>query len=411
MYDSCATYEISRSPDCSAKSLKISQLKSQLLQLEEDDKAYNDLLQKYRQLQNEYQLINEAKLHLEYELKQKNETTNKILNDLKCQNIDLTNELNEKNTIYKKLYADNTNLFRNLEERKKENENFCRTVADNENMINHISQDKAQCEHDAMILNDTSKKNENDIQTLCSQLDSLKLRSKNQNDELTAKNIEMNNNQKCLNEVKSDNANLSNQINLKNSSLDTIQKQLAIANKSIVDLQNELSNLEKDHLRGKDQLENLKNNFQNEHGKRIQAENDNVRLEGILKDRDDTVNRLTSVNEALKSDRDKLFATKSKLMSDVDRYKNHIMILTQQTEKLTNELQRIIDEDAGLYNLNNAQIQRLQKIIYDNKKLLSDEFAALNALENYVRSQPVGNSNVTKTVTQTRTTYTMKNQY
>ena len=330
---------------------------------------------------------------------------------MELQNVDLTNELNEKNTIYKKLYADNTNLFRNLEERKKENENFCRTVADNENMINHISQDKAQCEHDAMILNDTSKKNENDIQTLCSQLDSLKLRSKNQNDELTAKNIEMNNNQKCLNEVKSDNANLSNQINLKNSSLDTIQKQLAIANKSIVDLQNELSNLEKDHLRGKDQLENLKNNFQNEHGKRIQAENDNVRLEGILKDRDDTVNRLTSVNEALKSDRDKLFATKSKLMSDVDRYKNHIMILTQQTEKLTNELQRIIDEDAGLYNLNNAQIQRLQKIIYDNKKLLSDEFAALNALENYVRSQPMGNSNPTKTVTQTRTTYTMKNQY
>ena len=411
MYDSCTTYEINRSPDCSAKSLKISQLKSQLIQLEEDDKAYNDLLQKYHQLQNEYQLINEAKLHLEYELKQKNETTNKILNDLKCQNIDLTNELNEKNTIYKKLYADNTNLFRNLEDRKKENENFCRTVADNENMINHISQDKAKCEHDAMILNDTSKKNENDIQNLCNQLDSLKLRSKNQNDELNAKNIEMNNNQKCLNEVKSDNANLNNQINLKNSSLDTIQKQLSIANKSIVDLQNELSNLEKDHLRGKDQLENLKANFQNEHGKRIQAENDNVRLEGILKDRDDTVNRLTCLNEALKSDRDKLSTTKSKLMSDVEKYKNHIMILTQQTEKLTNELQRIIDEDAGLYNLNNIQIQRLQKIIYDNKKLLSDEFAALNALENYVRSQPIGNNCVTKTVTQTRTTYAMNNQY
>ena len=411
MYDSCATYEINRSPDCSAKSLKISQLKSQLIQLEEDDKAYNDLLQKYRQLQNEYQLINEAKLHLEYELKQKNETTNKILNDLKCQNIDLTNELNEKNTIYKKLYADNTNLFRNLEDRKKENENFCRTVADNENMINHISQDKAQCEHDAMILNDTSKKNECDIQNLCNQLDSLKLKSKSQNDELNAKNIEMNNNQKCLNEVKSDNANLNNQINLKNSSLDTIQKQLSIANKSIVDLQNELNNLEKEHLRGKDQLENLKINYQNEHGKRIQAENDNVRLEGILKDRDDTVNRLTCVNEALKSDREKLTATKNKLMNDVDRYKNHIMVLTQQTEKLTNELQRIIDEDTGLYNLNNAQIQRLQKIIYENKKLLQDEIAALNALENYVRNQPSGNNNVTKTITQTRTTYSRQNQY
>ena len=342
MYNSCTTYEIRKSPECEARSLKISQLKSQLIQLEQDDKAYNDLLQKYRQLQNEYQLMNEAKLHLEYELKQKNETTNKILNDLKCQNVDLTNELNEKNTIYKKLYADNTNLFRNLEDRKKENENFCRTVADNENMINHISQDKAQCEHEAMVLNDTSKKNESDIQNLCSQLDSLKIKSKNQNDELNAKNIEMSNNQKCLNEVKSDNANLNNQINLKNSSLDTIQKQLTLANKSIVDLQNELSNLEKDHCRGKDQLENLKVNFQNEHSKRIQAENDNVRLEGILKDRDDTVNRLNCVNEALKSDREKLIATKSKLMSDVDRYKNHILVLTQQTEKLTNELSSLV---------------------------------------------------------------------
>jgi len=379
--------------------------------LEEDDKAYNDLLLKYRQLQNEYQLINEAKLHLEYELRQKNETTNKILNDLKCQNVDLTNELNEKNSIYQKLSADNQNLFRNLEDRKKENEAFCKTVADNENMINHISQDKAQCEHDAMILNDATKKNQDDIQNLCHQLDCLKLKSKNQNDELNAKTIEMNSNQKCLNDVKCDNANLNNKINLKNSSLDTIQKQLAVANQSIVELQNELSLLEQDHSRGKDQLENLKANFQSEHGKRVQAENDNVKLEAILKDRDDTVNRLTCVNEALKSDRDKLVATKSKLMSDVERYKNHIMVLTEQTEKLTNELQRIIDEDTELYNLNNAQIQRLQKIIYENKKLLSDEIAALNALENYVRSQPVCGNTVTKTVTQTRTTYSRQEPY
>jgi len=89
MLEACSTYEINKSPNCSAKSLKISQLKSQLVQLEEDDKSYNELLQKYRRLQNEFQLVNEAKLHLEYELRQKNETTNKILNDLECQNVDL----------------------------------------------------------------------------------------------------------------------------------------------------------------------------------------------------------------------------------------------------------------------------------------------------------------------------------
>ena len=388
MFNSSPTYEINNNADSNSKSLKISQLKSQLMQLEEEDKAYNDLLQKYRQLQNEYQLINEAKLHLEYEIRQKNETTNKILNDLKAQNMDLTNELNEKENIYKKLYADNTNLLRNLEDRKKENENFCKAIEENENMINHISQDKAQCEQDAMILNETSKKNESDIQNLCSQLDSLKLKSRTQNDELTKKNLEMNNNQKCLNEVKNDNANLNNQINMKISTLETIQKQLSIANQSIVEM----------------------HNYKNEHEKRVQVENDNVRLEGILKDREDNLNKLSSLNGQLKSDRDQLLETKNKLISDLDKYKNHIIILTEQTEKLTDELQRIIDEDSELYNLNNSQIQRLQKVIYENKKLLSDEISALNSLENYMRNQTNYGATINQSIEQSPKTYSLKNE-
>ena len=410
MYNSSPTYEINNNADSNSKSLKISQLKSQLMQLEEEDKAYNDLLQKYRQLQNEYQLINEAKLHLEYEIRQKNETTNKILNDLKAQNMDLTNELNEKENIYKKLYADNTNLLRNLEDRKKENENFCKAIEENENMINHISQDKAQCEQDAMILNETSKKNESDIQNLCSQLDSLKLKSRTQNDELTKKNLEMNNNQKCLNEVKNDNANLNNQINMKISTLETIQKQLSIANQSIVEMQNELNNLEKSHSLGLNQLENVKINYKNEHEKRVQVENDNVRLEGILKDREDNLNKLSSLNGQLKSDRDQLLETKNKLISDLDKYNNHIIILTEQTEKLTDELQRIIDEDSELYNLNNSQIQRLQKVIYENKKLLSDEISALNSLENCMRNQTNYGATINQSIEQSPKTYSLKNE-
>ena len=406
MCDCCPAYECS---DYTSKSMKINQLKSQIIQLEENDKAYNALLQKYRQLQNEYQLINDAKIHLEYELKQKSETTNKILNDLKCQNMDLTNELNEKNTIYQKLTADNTNLLNNLEDRKNENENFCRTVSQNENMINHITQDKVQFEHDAMILNDTSKKNEENIKSLCEQLDCLKLKNQNQNNELNAKNLELNGNQKCLNEIKCDNANLNNQINLKNSSLDNIQSQIVLANKSIADLTAEI-NLKRDELeKGKCQLQNLQINLRNEHENRVRAENDNVKLEGILKDRDDTLNKLNYVNEALKCDRGKLCEDKNILMNDLEKYKNHVMILTDQTEKLTDELQKIIDEDTGLYNLNNAQIQRLQRIICENKKLLSDEIAALNALECYAKCQP--NCKLERNNSDIKKTYSFQNDY
>ena len=409
MCDCCNQYEMNKCQEYNAKSMKVSQLKAQIAQLDDNDRAYNALFQKYCQLQNEYQLLNDSKIHLEYELKQKNETTNKILNDLRCQNMDLTNELNDKNNIYQKLTADNTNLFHNLEERKKENENFCRTVSENENMINHMSQDKVNFEHDAMVLNDATKKNEENIKNLCDQLNCLKLKNQNQNEEINSKNLETNDNQKCLNEIQCDNTNLTNQINLKNSALDNIQNQLAIANKTIANLTAEINAKRDEYEKGKVQLQGLKINFQNEHDNRVKAENDNVKLEAILKESEDTLNKLNYLNDSLKCDRSKLCEDKNNLMNDLEKYKSHAMILTDQTDKLTNELQKIIDEDTGLYNLNNSQIQRLQKIIYENKKLLSDEIAALNALENYIKCPP--ECKVEKSSPEIKKTYSFQNNY
>ena len=389
MYKHCSSYEISQSPECPSKSQKICQLKSQLIQLEEDDKAYNDLLNRYRQLQNDFQMMNDAKLHLEYELKQKNENTNKVLNDLKSQNIDLTNELAEKNSIYEKLFADKTNLLSNLDERNKEHDSFAQTAMNNDRIINELNQAKNKCENDALILGNTTKKNADDINNLCNRLNSLKIKNGSQKDELNRQNIEINNNTKSLNDIKSTNVNLNNQINVKHSNLDSLQAQLNLANKSIVDLQNDIQNLDQTLNIGKDQLNKLQFDLQNQHIKRMQVEDENNKLEAVLKDRDDTIKRLTCLQESLKSDNDKLINGKNKLLLDIDMYKNHIMVLTEQTEKLNNELERIINEDKDVYNLNLAQIQRLQKIIFDNKKLLQQEIEALNALENYVKSKPI----------------------
>ena len=418
MFSPCSAYEINQSPECPTRSQKISQLKSQLIQLEEDDKAYNDLLLKYRQLQNDYQIMNDAKLHLEYELKQKNENTNKLLNDLKCQNVDLTNELNEKNSIYEKLFADKTNLLKNLDERKKENETFTATAINNDRIIKELNQIKNKCENDAIILNNTNQKNSDDINNLCNKLNALKIKNASQDDELNRQSIEITNNTKALKDIKSTNENLNNEINLKHANLESIQSQLNLANKTIADLQNEINNLDQTLNTGKDQLNKLNFDLQNQHIKKIQAEDDNTKLNAVLKDRDDTINRLNCVKDSLLNDRDKLINGKNKLLADIEMYKNHIMILTEQMEKMNNELERIINEDNEVYNLNNAQIQRLQKVIFDNKKLLQEEIEALNTLENYVKCQTSindskvcnnnGNPNP-KRVVQNRQTYSRKN--
>jgi chromosome segregation ATPase len=260
-----------------------------------------------------------------------------------------------------------------------------------------------------MVLNDATKKNEENIKNLCDQLNCLKLKNQNQNEEINSKNLEINDNQKCLNEIQCDNTNLTNQINLKNSALDNIQNQLAIANKTIANLTAEINAKRDEYEKGKVQLQGLKINFQNEHDNRVKAENDNVKLEAILKESEDTLNKLNYLNDSLKCDRSKLCEDKNNLMNDLEKYKSHAMILTDQTDKLTNELQKIIDEDTGLYNLNNSQIQRLQKIIYENKKLLSDEIAALNALENYIKCPP--DCKVEKSSPEIKKTYSFQNNY
>ena len=341
-------YEQSSSPECPVKSQKISQLKSQLIQLEADDKLYNDLLLKYRQLQKDFQLVNDAKLHLEYEIKQKNENMNKTLSDLKAQNLDLANELSEKNSIYEKLYADKSNLLKNLDERKKENDGFSKTVMNNDRIIKELNIANSKCESDAIMLDNTTKKNDVDINNLCNQLNSLKLKNTAQDDELNRRNIEINDNQNNLKDVQNANVTLNNQIKLKNSALDSVQTQLDLANKSIVNLQSDINNLEDNLNLGKDQLNKLNFDFQNQHIKRIKAEEDKNKLETALKDRDVTIDRLNCVSAELKGDNEKLIIGKNKLLAEIDMYKNQIMLLTDQTEKLTNELERIIMKTVKL---------------------------------------------------------------
>ena len=52
----------------------ISQLKSQVFDLEQNQKSYEALQTKFKSLSNDASILNEEKMRLEYELKQKKET-------------------------------------------------------------------------------------------------------------------------------------------------------------------------------------------------------------------------------------------------------------------------------------------------------------------------------------------------
>ena len=126
----------------SEKDNLISHLKTQIFDLEQNEKNYQLLQSKYKNLSNDASILNEEKMRLEYELKQKIETSNKIIADLQCENENLQNCLNEKLAINKTLFNDNNNLFASLESKVHENEQLNCYLAERDKLINNLKEEK-----------------------------------------------------------------------------------------------------------------------------------------------------------------------------------------------------------------------------------------------------------------------------
>jgi chromosome segregation ATPase len=114
------------------KDMLIAQLNAHIQELEQQEKNYDLLNQKFRQLQNEYSLLKDNKLRLEYELKQRDEAYNKKIGDLRGENENLQLNFNEKITVGKKLLSDNDVLGKQLDMKNAE-------ICDLNNKINDLS--------------------------------------------------------------------------------------------------------------------------------------------------------------------------------------------------------------------------------------------------------------------------------
>ena len=116
----------------------INQLKTQIFDLEQNQQNYELLQTKYKSLSNDVSILNEEKIRLEYELKQKTETTNKIISDLQTEVENLKNAMNEKLATNKTLFNDNNNLFASLEIKTQENEQLREALAERDEIIEKL---------------------------------------------------------------------------------------------------------------------------------------------------------------------------------------------------------------------------------------------------------------------------------
>ena len=329
----------------------ISSLKSRLFDLEQQEKDRNALSQKISQLKKEFHILTSTKDKLEQELKQKDDAYNQQINSLRTENENLQLSYNEKLSSNKKLFTENDALEKEIELRdielnelknklKDMNSQLGQSLVDKGDLENQITKLKAIKNSQLNDINKLTKENKNlseiitdqdkrlqrdqeEIALMSNKSEQNDAEIENLNAKLRALMDDISNTQNCLNKNNSDNRNLDEKLCELNSQCENIKCENA----------------------------NLNDNILREKTLRADKERQNQNLNSIITDHENQINELTNKYNNLNALYD--IATTDSKNSQIqnDKLKGHIMILTQQNQKLLDELDNVKDQDLKMKTL------------------------------------------------------------
>ena len=310
----------------------ISQLKSQVFELEQNEKNFNSLNIKVKSLNNELNLLSEEKLRLEYEIKQRTEMYEKQVIDLRQTNENLQLELSDKIQVNKKLFADNNSLFRLKESLNNE-------INDLKMQINSLIDENSVFRNklNQLETNVSSEKNANSIlkgqyDSVLREMDKANRTISDLNDLLKQSHGEKGNLSLKLEESKRDNSNLSVQLKRKEDNLQFATKQIDDLNNTCQLLKGKLLEEERKGQQQNVEISQLSSALNAERGLRNSLEKSNEQLETLLNEKDKENRKLYSDNTELRANFDRSGLDNRILANENDKLKNHILVLTEQNQ-------------------------------------------------------------------------------
>jgi hypothetical protein len=355
----------------------ICQLNAHIQELELQEKNYDLLNQKFLQLQNEYALLKDCKLRLEYDLKQRDEAYNKKICDLRGENENLQLNFNEKITVGKKLLSDNDVLGKQLDMKNAE-------ICDLTNKINELSaqlslglNDKSCLEKKVQQLTDDKNNQNIEIEKLFQ--DNKKLSIIRQEQE---RNLKIGEQDKLdlASKINANNCeinNLNDKLRAHANNIEQLQNKLDDSTALNCNLQNTIKDYERQILNFRNDNDNLKKTLIKERGVRNDEEKRNEELTQMINDRERRIQILNDEYEQGKKIRQQICCDNDGFQMENDKLKEHINVLTCQNQKLIGELENVLAQDEKM----NEPLSRRDKIsilLRNNKMTLEQSAHTLN---------------------------------
>ena len=144
----------------------ISSLKTRLFDLEQQEKDYNALSQKLAQLKKEFAILSNTKNKLDQELKQRDDSYNQRISNLRGENENLQLSYNEKLSLNKKLFTENDELEKEIEARDAEINDLKNKLRDLNNQLGQSLVDKGDLENQVQKLKNIKNSQINEINKL-----------------------------------------------------------------------------------------------------------------------------------------------------------------------------------------------------------------------------------------------------
>lgn len=351
------------------KDVLVSKLNSRISKLEQQDKDYDLMNQEFKQLENDVNLLNEAKLRLEYEIKQRDESYTKRIADLKGENENLQNALNDKLCVNKKLFeekqclenqlkskndqiTDLTNKINNINNRFNSNENVKDDLQNNLRDLNQIK--AAQRDKIAELVDDNKK-----LANLCQEQDhSLYLAGQEK--------------AKLAKKLNDDNANINNlnsKLRVHLNNLNNLQNQLDKSNELNLKLKKDLQDLEDAYNSFNVDNHNLNDELNKQRILREDEEKNNNQLRIALGDRKNKLRALNDDYMYLKNLYDKRCEERNMYQMETEKLKEHIMRLSKQNENLSDEIDGVIKDDNQMRDILN-RTDRMSTMLKTNDSII-----------------------------------------
>ena len=360
------------------KDMLISQLKAHIFELEQHEKDYDSLNHNYKQLQNDYSLLNEAKVRLEYDLKQKDDDFNKRMCELRCENENLQLGFNEKLSLNKKLYSENDIIGKQLGLKNNEISDLNVRLNDVSKLLTKSHEDRQGLENMIQNLNGVKSDQNNQIINLIDDNKKLTQICQEQDQALKCGDCEKIQLMRNLDENSYNVSNLNEKVRLCENDINNLQNQLNNCDNLNSKLQNIINDYEKEFDLRRNENSNLKNQLLEEKNTRADLCKKNNQLINVLNDRERELNQLNcdknSMNMLIRNSSN----DQNNYKIENDKLKNYAYALTEQNQKLVDEIDRILAEDSKIKQLINRK-QRVNSLLENNKNTINN---SLNALDN-----------------------------